>query len=233
MLALAGSGIEGGFADVLAFGLGHGGEEAEQDAAGAGGVVDPRQRAGEHLQDQAVGLEVVGQRIEFGGRTRGPGSGCLVALVRTPLTRSPPWLPCPPMMEPLSPTTCSEAAPRWSACPEDPSSYRCDRLVDDVEALREHLCLDRMGPARALRRRNLRRRGCIRPRRATRASLAVFGAPVLLLAGELDLGTSPRLAAEFAELFPNAKLVVQAGGGHFPWLDDADRFTATIEAFLG
>ncbi len=31
-----------------------------------------------------------------------------------------------------------------SAVPEDVSSYRCDRLVDDVEALREHLGLDRM-----------------------------------------------------------------------------------------
>jgi pimeloyl-ACP methyl ester carboxylesterase len=31
-----------------------------------------------------------------------------------------------------------------SAEPEDVASYRCDRLVDDVEALREHLELDRM-----------------------------------------------------------------------------------------
>jgi pimeloyl-ACP methyl ester carboxylesterase len=31
-----------------------------------------------------------------------------------------------------------------SAVPEDATSYRCDRLVDDVEALREHLGLDRM-----------------------------------------------------------------------------------------
>ncbi|MFE2535163.1 alpha/beta fold hydrolase [Streptomyces sp. NPDC059371] len=31
-----------------------------------------------------------------------------------------------------------------SAVPADPASYRCDRLVDDVEALREHLGLDRM-----------------------------------------------------------------------------------------
>ncbi|MFF0502256.1 alpha/beta fold hydrolase [Streptomyces fimicarius] len=29
-----------------------------------------------------------------------------------------------------------------SGVPEDPSAYRCDRLVDDVEALREHLGLD-------------------------------------------------------------------------------------------
>jgi pimeloyl-ACP methyl ester carboxylesterase len=31
-----------------------------------------------------------------------------------------------------------------SAVPKDASSYRCDRLVDDVEALREHLGLDQM-----------------------------------------------------------------------------------------
>ncbi|MFD3695358.1 alpha/beta fold hydrolase [Streptomyces sp. NPDC058646] len=30
-----------------------------------------------------------------------------------------------------------------SALPDDPASYRCDRLVDDVEALRAHLGLDR------------------------------------------------------------------------------------------
>ncbi|ATW51453.1 alpha/beta fold hydrolase [Streptomyces peucetius] len=31
-----------------------------------------------------------------------------------------------------------------SGAPADPASYRCDRLVDDVEALRVHLGLDRM-----------------------------------------------------------------------------------------
>lgn len=31
-----------------------------------------------------------------------------------------------------------------SAVPDDPASYRCDRIVDDVEALRRHLALDRM-----------------------------------------------------------------------------------------
>ncbi|MEU6476835.1 alpha/beta hydrolase [Streptomyces sp. NPDC047017] len=31
-----------------------------------------------------------------------------------------------------------------SACPADPSTYRCDRQVDDVEALRVHLGLERM-----------------------------------------------------------------------------------------
>jgi pimeloyl-ACP methyl ester carboxylesterase len=44
-------------------------------------------------------------------------------------------------------------------------------------------------------------------------------APVLLLAGEFDW-TTPVAAAEFADLFPNAQLVVQPGAGHFPRLYD-------------
>jgi len=31
-----------------------------------------------------------------------------------------------------------------SAAPEDPTSYRCDRLTDDIEALREHLGEERI-----------------------------------------------------------------------------------------
>jgi pimeloyl-ACP methyl ester carboxylesterase len=67
---------------------------------------------------------------------------------------------------------------------------------------------------------------------ATRAALAAFDSPVLLLAGETDLNTPPSVVAEFAELFPNAELVVQPGAGHFPWVDDADRFAATTATFL-
>ncbi|MFF1969280.1 alpha/beta fold hydrolase [Streptomyces sp. NPDC058232] len=217
-----------------------------------------------------------------------------------------------------------------SAIPEDTSSYRCDRLVDDVEALREHLGLPRMdllghsagtniatqyaarypknisklaliGPStRAVgiaitgeTRRELaqlrrdepwfpaafaaleaittgtgsdseaitpffygrwdavarRHHAAGRPSNQeavalfaaegafspepTRAALAAFEAPVLLLAGECDLNSPPQSAAEFAGLFPAATLVVQPGAGHYPWLDDADRFVATTAAFLG
>lgn len=216
-----------------------------------------------------------------------------------------------------------------SAIPEDTSSYRCDRLVDDVEALREHLALPRMdllghsagtniatqyaarypahvgklaliGPSpRAVgitisgeTRRELARlradepwfpeafaaleavaagtgsdwealapffwgrwdaaarahqassrpeneeavalfaaEGAFSPE-ATRAALAGYEAPVLLLAGEFDLNSPPRSTAEFAALFPDATLVVQPGAGHYPWLDDARRFVTTTEAFL-
>ncbi|MFF7184272.1 alpha/beta fold hydrolase [Streptomyces sp. NPDC008222] len=68
---------------------------------------------------------------------------------------------------------------------------------------------------------------------ATRTALARFVAPVLLLAGEVDVAAPPRAMAEFAALFPEAHLVVQPGAGHFPWLDDGDRFGATTGAFLG
>jgi proline iminopeptidase len=220
-----------------------------------------------------------------------------------------------------------------SAIPADPASYRCDRLVDDLEALREHLGLDRMdllahcaganlaalyvarhpqrvgrlvlvtpstmavgiaatGQAR-LEIARLRKdepwfavafaaleaivagnatddrwkaiqpflygrwdaaaqahqaaqdghrndeaaavygaEGAFDPD-ATRAALAVFDAPVLLVAGAVDLNTIPGVVAEYAALLPNAELVVQQGAGHFPWLDDADRFVATTATFLG
>jgi proline iminopeptidase len=219
-----------------------------------------------------------------------------------------------------------------SAVPQDAASYRCDRLVDDVEALREHLGLDRLDllahcaganlavlygarhpdrvgrlalitpstravgiEATADARREVAKLhkdepwfeaafaaleaimagnatddrwkavdpfyygrwdaaaqahlaaqegrqntdaaavfgadGAFDPP-ATRAALAAFGAPVLLLAGQADLNTVPGVVAEYAGLFPNAEFVVQPGAGHFPWVDDADRFVAATAAFL-
>lgn len=67
---------------------------------------------------------------------------------------------------------------------------------------------------------------------AIRAALATFGAPVLLLAGELDVAGPPPVVTEFAGLFPNATLVTQPGAGHFPWLDNPAWFVRTIAAFL-
>ncbi|MFJ2744866.1 alpha/beta fold hydrolase [Streptomyces sp. NPDC087440] len=67
---------------------------------------------------------------------------------------------------------------------------------------------------------------------AARQTLAGLAAPVLLLAGELDGGPRPRVAAEAVHLFPRAELVVQAGAGHFPWLDDAAAFAKTVADFL-
>jgi proline iminopeptidase len=66
----------------------------------------------------------------------------------------------------------------------------------------------------------------------TRAALAAFGSPVLVLAGGLDLVRPPRVLAELAALFPAGQLVAQPGAGHYPWLDDADRFISAVTSFL-
>ncbi|MGH3881257.1 MAG: alpha/beta fold hydrolase [Actinophytocola sp.] len=219
-----------------------------------------------------------------------------------------------------------------SAVPADPASYRCDRLVDDVEALRVRLGLDRIdllghsaGAALAVlyatrhpdrvdrlvlvapsprpvgievtdqdrrevaesrrgeswfpdafagferiwsgeptdadwaaiapfsygrwdvaARANVAREaselnvdaarayysdGALDPP-ATRAALADLAAPVLLVAGEYDVGLPPRRAREYADLFARAEPAVLAGCGHFPWLDEPEAFVRTLAGFL-
>jgi pimeloyl-ACP methyl ester carboxylesterase len=219
-----------------------------------------------------------------------------------------------------------------SAVPDDPSSYRCDRLVGDVEALREHLGLDQLdllahsggtnlaqrytehhpdrvsklalitpsamaagisvpGDVRAaiaeLRHNELWypeasaalksimsgeatadsanaiapfyygrwdaaaqahhageathrntdafaifvSEGAFDPP-ATRAALATFPHPVLLLAGEYDLNSPPPAVAELAALFPHPQYAVQPSAGHYPWLDDPTQFVTTLTTFL-
>lgn len=67
---------------------------------------------------------------------------------------------------------------------------------------------------------------------ATRAALATVDAPVLVLAGEVDLNTPPSVAAEVAAVFAAADLVVQPGAGHSPWRDDPARFVDVVASFL-
>ena len=68
---------------------------------------------------------------------------------------------------------------------------------------------------------------------ATRAGLAQVTAPVMVYAGEAEIGPTAELAAEAAGLFPSWELTVQPGAGHYPWLDDPAWFTAKLLAFLG
>jgi proline iminopeptidase len=63
-------------------------------------------------------------------------------------------------------------------------------------------------------------------------ALASFGAPVFVLAGELDPQWPPAVVAELAALFPAAELATQPGAGHYPWLDDPAWFVPTVNAFL-
>jgi proline iminopeptidase len=67
---------------------------------------------------------------------------------------------------------------------------------------------------------------------ATRAALATFPHPALLLAGEYDLNSPPPAVAELAEVFPNAQYAVQPSAGHYPWLDDPTQFVTTLTTFL-
>jgi proline iminopeptidase len=67
----------------------------------------------------------------------------------------------------------------------------------------------------------------------TRAGLAQVDAPVLLLAGDLDWIITPVAAAEFADLFPNAQLIIQPGVSHYPWLDNKADFVTIVAKFLG
>ncbi|MER6129008.1 alpha/beta hydrolase [Streptomyces sp. NPDC001795] len=217
-----------------------------------------------------------------------------------------------------------------SAVPADPATYRCDRLVDDVEALREHLGLERMDvlahsaggslallhaarypqrvsrlalitatpwalgmpatPEDRLTAARLRKgepwfeeafppfeawltgNGDFDPAFApffygrwdeaarahaaaeeeqsnddaadvyqtegaydpptTKAALARLTAPVLVLAGELDGGPRPDLARHVTEFVRHAEFTVQPHGGHYPWLDDPEWFTARVGDFF-
>ncbi|MBU7600164.1 alpha/beta hydrolase [Streptomyces sp. P38-E01] len=67
---------------------------------------------------------------------------------------------------------------------------------------------------------------------AARAALRDFTGQVLVVAGELDGGPTPERAAEIASAFPRGRAVVLPGAAHFPWLDDAERFTAAVNGFL-
>lgn len=67
---------------------------------------------------------------------------------------------------------------------------------------------------------------------STRAALATFPAPVLLTAGEYDLGAPPTTVAGFAALWAHGNFVEHPAAGHFPWLDDPAAFTATLKAFF-
>ncbi|MFF0434564.1 alpha/beta fold hydrolase [Streptomyces sp. NPDC004327] len=65
-----------------------------------------------------------------------------------------------------------------------------------------------------------------------RAALAALPAPVLLLAGEVDLNSPPSAVEECAGLVSDATFHVQPDAGHYPWLDDPVRFVATLAGFL-
>ncbi|WP_030948001.1 alpha/beta fold hydrolase [Streptomyces sp. NRRL S-646] len=65
-----------------------------------------------------------------------------------------------------------------------------------------------------------------------RRRLGALPCPVLLVVGEVDLWPTSKSAADAASLFPKVTLAIQSGAGHYPWLDDPQAFTATVEGLL-
>lgn len=68
---------------------------------------------------------------------------------------------------------------------------------------------------------------------ATLEALARHSGEVLILAGEWDGGPTPGRAAKMASLIPGARLAVQPGAAHFPWLDNPAHFVENVAGFLG
>ena len=62
--------------------------------------------------------------------------------------------------------------------------------------------------------------------------LAQVRAPTLLLVGAHDVFCSPPQSTRIARLVPGAELEVLPDSGHFPFLEEPDRFFATLEAWL-
>jgi len=67
---------------------------------------------------------------------------------------------------------------------------------------------------------------------ATRASLAELPAPALVVGGALDPAPSPGMLDDLTQLFRDGRKVILPDCGHFPWVDDADAFVATVNRFL-
>jgi 3-oxoadipate enol-lactonase len=66
----------------------------------------------------------------------------------------------------------------------------------------------------------------------TRDRLGRIQVPCLVLVGELDLVNPPRVAAKLTEGLPDARMVVLAGIGHMPHVEDQSRFRYEIEQFV-
>jgi proline iminopeptidase len=110
----------------------------------------------------------------------------------------------------VTPETFKRIAPFWYG-----------RWDDAARALDAHPTNDEAG-------REFYAEGVLDPA-ATRAVIKTLDVPVLLLAGEFDVALPLERAQEYADLFLRARLVVQAGAGHFPWLEDSELFSATVQ----
>jgi pimeloyl-ACP methyl ester carboxylesterase len=103
-----------------------------------------------------------------------------------------------------------------------------DRLED--QALRELLksMAQDTGPEAYIRQQT-----AIMHRCDSRPDLAAIGCPTLVLVGEADQLTPPALAQEIAADIGGAQLAVVPGSGHLLTLEQPQRVTAALVAWLG
>ncbi|MEV4316285.1 alpha/beta hydrolase [Actinocrispum sp. NPDC049592] len=62
--------------------------------------------------------------------------------------------------------------------------------------------------------------------------LARITVPTLVLVGAHDVITSPPQALRIADHVPNSTLVEFASSGHFPWIEEPERFNEVVRSFL-
>ncbi|MFF7765541.1 alpha/beta fold hydrolase [Streptomyces massasporeus] len=137
------------------------------------------------------------------------------------LRRDEPWFA--PAYASLEAVTSGRAAPAdWDAV----APFWFGRWDDEAREFRVAEQRQRNDEAAAL----YASEGAFEPE-GTRADLAAFTAPVLVLAGEYDVAAPVRVMKEYAGLFPHADLVVQSGAGHFPWRDGPEAFVTALAAF--
>ncbi|GGV60014.1 alpha/beta fold hydrolase [Streptomyces massasporeus] len=137
------------------------------------------------------------------------------------LRRDEPWFV--PAYASLEAVTSGRAAPAdWDAV----APFWFGRWDDEAREFRVTEQRQRNDEAAAL----YAAEGAFEPE-GTRADLAAFTAPVLVLAGEYDVAAPVRVMKEYADLFPHVDLVVQSGAGHFPWRDGPEAFVTTLAAF--
>jgi pimeloyl-ACP methyl ester carboxylesterase len=63
-------------------------------------------------------------------------------------------------------------------------------------------------------------------------SLRGIDVETCVVVGELDAMTGTQAGHVIADWLPNASVATIPGAGHYPWIDDADRFRDVVSAFL-